>query len=224
MHVSTSRSSKNPAQDGLDSRSLAWADDLVPFVEAVRTARDQAVLSGAPALSNGACSTLTALAKAVDARTVVEIGTGTGASGLAFFAGMNPDGVLTSIDAQTQWQMEARRAFTHERIPTRRFRLIPGRPLDVLNNLRDSAYDIVFVNGDKLEYAEYLDQALRLLRPGGVVILNDVLWQNKVADPSNDEDEALILREALSAAIETENLSCAVLPVGEGLLLGVKDR
>ncbi|SYZ33529.1 O-methyltransferase [Propionibacterium australiense] len=222
--MSTSRISNNPGHDGLDSRSLSYADDVIPAVESVRTAREQAVLDGAPALSSGTCATLTMLARAIDAQAVVEIGTSTGASGLAFFAGMNEHGVLTSIDVQTQWQVEARRAFTAERIPTRRFRLIPGSPLDVLNNLRDGAYDIVFVNGDKLEYAEYLDQALRLLRPGGLVVLNEVLWQNKVADPSNDEDEALIIRETLAAAIENETLTSAMLPVGEGLFVGVKAR
>ncbi|WP_316669851.1 class I SAM-dependent methyltransferase [uncultured Propionibacterium sp.] len=222
--MATSRSSKNPVQDGLDSRSLSYADDVIPAVEAVRTAREQAVLSGAPALSNGACATLTVLAEAVDARAVVEIGTSTGASGLAFFAGMNEHGILTSIDAQTQWQVQARRAFADEGIPTRRFRLIPGSPLDVLNNLRDGAYDIVFINGDKLEYAEYLAQAQRLLRPGGLAVLNDVLWRNKVADPANEEDEALIIRETLAAAIEDETLTNAMLPVGEGLLVAVKAR
>ena len=222
--MSSSRSSKNSARDGLDSRSLSYADDLIPAVEAVRTAREQAVLSGAPALSNGACATLTMLARALDAQAVVEIGTSTGASGLAFFAGMNERGVLTSIDAQAQWQVKARQAFIAERIPTRRFRLIPGSPLDVLNNLRDGAYDIVFINGDKLEYAEYLDQALRLLRPGGLVILNEVLWRNKVADPSDEEDEALIIRETLTAAIENEGLTSALLPVGEGLFVAVTAR
>ena len=94
----------------------------------------------------------------------------------------------------------------------------------MLNNLRDGAYDIVFINGDKLEYAEYLDQALRLLRPGGLVILNEVLWRNKVADPSDEEDEALIIRETLTAAIENEGLMSALLPVGEGLFVAVTAR
>ena len=66
-------------------------------------------------------------------------------------------------------------------------------------------------------------QALRLLRHGGLVVLNDALWQNKVADPDNEDDEAVIIREALNAVLETEELTPALLPVGEGLLVAVKD-
>lgn len=221
--MTTPAHSNNSFYEGLNTRSLLYADDFVVTSEALRTANDQAVLMQAPRLSNGTTATLTMLAKAVNAQAIVEIGTGTGASGLAFFQGMEPHGILTSIDSQAQWQLEARKIFLAENIPTRRFRLIPGQPLDVLNNLRDGAYDIVFINANKLEYVEYLAQALRLLRSGGMVIMNDVLWQDKVADPDNEDDEALIIREALSAALESEELTNSVLPVGDGLLVGVRD-
>ena len=91
----------------------------------------------------------------------------------------------------------------------------------MLNNLRDSAYDLVFINGDKLEYVEYFAQAQRLLRPGGLIVINDALWHNKIADPSNEDDETVIIREALQSVTDTENLTTALLPVGDGLLVAV---
>lgn len=191
--------------------------------EAVREAREQAVVLQAPAISGGTAAVLTLLSRAIRANAVVEVGTGTGESGLAFFEGMGAEGVLTSIDSQAQWQLEARKAFLAQSIPTRRFRLIPGSPLDILNNLRDGAYDIVFINGDKLEYVEYVASALRLLRHGGMLIVNDVLWNNHVADPDDESDEAIIIREALEAVTGSESYTQALLPVGDGLLVAVKD-
>jgi len=100
--------------------------------------------------------------------------------------------------------------------------LIAGVPLDVLPKLRDGAYDIVFVNGDKLEYVEYVAQASRLLRSGGVLIINDVLLANKIADPHNEDDEALIIREALQAVELDDALTAVIVPLGDGLLAAVK--
>ncbi len=89
--------------------------------------------------------------------------------------------------------------------------------------LRDGAYDIVFINGDKLEYVEYVASALRLLRHGGLLIVNDVLWNNHVADPEDESDESIIIREALEAVTASESYTQALLPVGNGLLVAVKD-
>ena len=158
----------------------------------------------------------------LDARAVVEVGTGAGVTGLALFQGMNEKGVLTSIDPEVGWQLTAKQAFQANRIPSQRFRLIAGRPLEVLNNLRDGAYDIVLVNTDKLEYVEHVAQAERLLRPGGVLLLNDALWRNLVADAEDESDESVIIREALESINESEVFTSCLLPIGDGLLAAVK--
>jgi predicted O-methyltransferase YrrM len=206
----------------LDKRSIAFAEDYVTASDAVREARDTAIASGAPAPSNGVCSALTFLARVIKARAVVEIGTGTGTTGLALFDGMHPEGVLTSIDSEVDWQLAAKQAFRAHQIPSQRYRLIAGRPLEVLNNLRDAAYDIVVVGGDKLEYVEYVAQAQRLLRGGGVLVLLDALWQGLVADPSDDSDETVIIREALAAVTDSEAFTQFLLPMGDGMLLAAK--
>lgn len=206
----------------LDTRSVAYAEDFVPAPDQVRAARENAVAAGAPAPSNGVTTALSFLARALDARAVVEIGTGTGATGLALFGGMNPAGILTSIDSEVDWQLDAKQAFRDHQIASQRYRLIAGNPLDVLNNLRDAAYDIVLVNSGKLEYVEYVDQALRLLRSGGILLLNDALWQGLVADPDDDSDESVIIREALDAVNASDDLTPLLLPLGHGLLAAVK--
>ena len=128
---------------------------------------------------------LTFLAKVVQAKTVVEVGTGSGVSGLALFAGMQPDGVLTSVDIEPEHQQAAREAFLAVGIPTQRFRLIAGPALSVLPRLSDGAYDMVFVDADKAEYAEYVEEGLRLLRHGGVLAVDNALWHDRTADGSN---------------------------------------
>lgn len=206
----------------LDQRSIAFAEDYVLAPESVREARDTAIASGAPAPSNGTTAALTFLARVLDAKAVVEIGTGTGTTGLALFEGMNAAGVLTSIDSEVDWQLAAKQAFRAHGVASNRFRLIAGRPLEVLNNLRENAYDLVLISGDKLEYVEYCAQAERLLRPGGVLVLADALWQGLVADPADESDESVIIREALTAISESEAFTGALLPVGQGLLAAVK--
>ena len=122
------------------------------------------------------------LARVVQAKAVVEIGTGSGVSGLALFAGMQPDGILTSVDIETEHQQAAREAFLSVGIPTQRFRLIAGSALNVLPRLSDGAYDLVFVDADKVEYAEYVEQGVRLLRHGGVLAVDNALWHDRTAD------------------------------------------
>lgn len=190
--------------------------------DAARQARERAAQSDIPTLAPEAASTLTVLARALGAKAVVEVGTGAGVSGLALLAGMAPEGVLTSVDVEHEHQALARTAFTKLGVPGRRFRLIAGAALEVLPKLTDDAYDMVFIDGDKLEYGECVEEALRLLRPGGVLVLNDALWQDKVADDTNEEDETIVIREALYALQEREDLATTLLPVGGGLLVAAR--
>lgn len=188
----------------------------------LRKARDEAIVAGHTPISNGVASLLTVLAATTGAKTVVEVGTMMGASALALFEGMGKDGILTSIDSDADNQLSARRFLAAAGYPSSRFRLIAGTPLEVLPKLRDGAYDIVFINGDKLEYVEYVAGALRLLRHGGLLIVHDVLWHNTVAQEDADGDETIIIREALEAVVESESYTAALLPTGNGILVAVK--
>jgi predicted O-methyltransferase YrrM len=202
--------------------SWAYAEDFVPDSEAAMAAREAASQLGVTPLGRGAASVLTLLARAVQARAVVEIGTGSGVSGLALFAGMQPDGILTSVDIEAEHQQAARRAFTAVGIPSQRFRLINGAALRVLPKLSDGAYDLVFVDADKVEYDDYVAQGLRLLRHGGVLALDNALWHDRTADPGNTDEQTEAIRQALATVAANEDLITALLPVGDGLLVAVK--
>jgi predicted O-methyltransferase YrrM len=218
----TAAPAKTAVKSAPKPASWAYAEDFVAESEAAAEARAAAVPLGVTPLGRGAASTLTVLASLVRAKAVVEIGTGSGVSGLALFAGMQPDGILTSIDVEPEHQRVARKAFGSVGIPSQRFRLIAGAALNVLPRLSDGAYDLVFIDADKVEYPAYVEQGIRLLRSGGVLAVDNALRRDRVADPNDDDDEVLAIRDALGMVAEDENLRPALLPVGDGLLVAVK--
>jgi predicted O-methyltransferase YrrM len=170
----------------------------------------------------GGGATLRFVASLLRAKNVVEIGTGCGISGVWTIRGMRPDGVLTSVDLEAEHQRLAKRAFDEAGVASQRIRLIPGAALDVLPRLTDGHYDMVFCDGDKLEYPQYLEQALRLLRVGGVVAFDNSLWHDRVADSSVRDPETVAVRETLQRVADDDNLLPVLLPVGDGLLLAQK--
>ena len=86
-------------------------------------------------------------------------------------------------------------------------RLIPGAALEVLPRLTDGHYDLVFCDGDKHEYPQYLEQALRLLRSGGVVAFDNSLWHDRVADPAVRDADTVAIRETLEPCASTRTSS-----------------
>ncbi|MGB4917922.1 MAG: class I SAM-dependent methyltransferase [Propionicimonas sp.] len=211
-----------PKTSATSAASQAFAESFVEEPSAALAARDKAAELGVDCLSPAGAALLTLLAATLQARNAVEVGTGTGVAAVALLTGMVPDGVLTSIDVENELQLHARGILTAAGIPSRRARLIAGSALTVLPKLTDGAYDLVFVDGDPLEYVEYVAQASRLLRTGGLLVLHHALWQGKVADPHNEEDEPLIISEALDAVRDLEGFTAALVPVGDGLLIAVK--
>ncbi len=215
--------STNTAKHAPKPATWAYAESYVPEGEAGAAARKAATELRLPVPSRGAAQALTFLARVVSAKAVVEIGTGTGVGALALLAGMARDGILTSIDPEAEHQNIARRIVLGTGIRPQRLRTIAGAALSVLPKLTDGAYDLVLVNGDKLEYPELVEQALRLLRHGGVLVVHHALLGGAVADPGNDDDETLTVRDVLAAvADDMADLTPVLLPVGDGLLAIVK--
>ncbi len=162
------------------------------------------------------------LAAAVRARAAVEIGTGTGVSSLYLLRGMAPDGVLTTIDVEVEHQRAAKEAFVEEGLRTTRTRAIPGRALDVLPRLTDRGYDLVLVDADPERYPAYVEEAVRLLRPGGVLAMDDALWHGRVPDPARRDEVTTAVREAGRLVREDSRLVPAMLTAGDGLLVAVR--
>ena len=205
--------------------SWSYAEAWLPEDDFVTEARAKADELSCTAIGRGGATALTLVAALLDARSVVEVGTGAGVSGLALLRGMRPDGVLTSVDVEAENQRVARATFAAAGISPSRTRLITGRALEVLPRLTDGHYDIVFLDGAKSEYLAYLEQAVRLLRPGGAVIFDNALWHDKVADPAQRDPQTIVLRELVTAVRDDERFTPSLLPVGDGLLVAVlRDR
>jgi predicted O-methyltransferase YrrM len=188
----------------------------------MQVARSLAQEVGLTPVPPGAGAALRLLAAAGGARAVVEIGTGTGVSGLWLLGGMRPDGVLTTIDLEAEHQRMARRIFLEAGYPPSRTRIITGRALDVLPRLSDGVYDLVFVDGDREEHATCISPAHRLLRPGGVLALGGALAGGRIADPAARDRQTVALRELAKSLREAVEWVPALLPVGDGLLVAVK--
>lgn len=202
--------------------SWAYSEEFIPETEVIEKARVRGEELGCMPVLPGVGAVLRLLAAAVNAKAVVEVGTGAGVSGLWLLAGMPSDGILTTIDLEAEHQRAAKQAYAAAGIPSQRTRVIIGRAMDVLPRLTDAAYDMVVIDADKTEYPQYVEQALRLLRPGGVLALDNMLWHDKVADPATRDETTTILRDLGKALRDNDALLPALLPVGDGVLAAVK--
>ena len=199
-----------------------YAEEFIPEPELIERARVRGDELGAVPVGTGTGAALRMLAAANHARSVVEIGTGAGVSGLWLLSGMPADGVLTTIDISSEHQHAAKQAFAEAGYPPQRTRTIVGSALSVLARLTDGGYDLVLVDGEKTEYPAYVEQALRLLRPGGVLAIDNMLWHDQVADPAARDDVTRILRDLGKQLRDDDSLDTTLLPVGDGLLVAVK--
>ena len=202
--------------------SRQYAESFLSEDAVLEAARTRGHELGCVPVGPGGGAALRFLAAVTVARAVVEVGTGAGVSGLWLLRGMRSDGVLTTVDKDPEHQRAARQAFAEAGIPSGRARLITGNALEVLPRLADGGYDLVFVDAAKTEYADYLVEALRLLRPGGVVAFDNVLWHDKVANPAQRDPETVAMRDLGRAVREDDRLVPVLLHAGDGLLAAVK--
>lgn len=194
----------------------------MPESDVAIAARARAEELGCPAVTPGVATALRVLVASIGARSIVEIGTGAGVSGLALLEGMGDEGVLTTIDIEAEHQRAAKQAYVEAGVRHQRFRLITGRALEVLPRLTDGVYDLVLIDADKPDLPAYLEQSLRLLRPGGLLTVDNALWGGKVADPAQRDESTTAVRELGRLVRNHEGLLPALLPVGDGLLIAVK--
>ncbi|TCN55063.1 putative O-methyltransferase YrrM [Rhodococcus sp. SMB37] len=203
-------------------RILAHAENVVVEDDALVNARERALDLGAEPVSPSVGAALSLFARMLDARTVVEIGTGAGVSGLWLLHGVREDGVLTTIDSEPEHHRAAKIAFRDGGVVASRTRLINGRALDVLPRLADSGYDLVFVDATPADHPHFVREGVRLLRPGGVIVLHNALLDGRVADPAARDSTVLAVREAARAISQDDRLAPVVLPLGDGLLCAVR--
>ena len=177
---------------------------------------------GVDAVSPATGALLRLLVSTSGARAAVEVGTGAGVSGLYLLLG-NSDLVLTTIDVEAEAQREARDVFARAGIRASRTRLIKGRSADILPRLADRSYDLVLIDGDAEEAPGDAEEALRILRPGGLLVVARAMLDGRVADPARREPGTVAIRGLVRDVLESGPLA-ALVPVGAGLLLAQTAR
>ncbi|MFD1720227.1 O-methyltransferase [Amnibacterium endophyticum] len=195
----------------------AFADAFVPDDDEIAAATEQSLELGVEPVSPATGMALALAAAARPAGSFVEIGTGAGVSGLWLLRGA-PGAQLTTIDHDHDRHVAARARFQSAGHTGRTVRFITGRAADVLPRMNEDAYDLVLVDADSEPVAQYTETALRLVRPGGTVLVARVLQQGKVANPSRRDRRTTVYRDLLRGVREREDLLAGVSPVGDGLL------
>ncbi len=207
------------AQD--KAASWLYTEEAVFDTDTARTARENAAELGIEALAVSVCTFLRTLASLPSVRAIAEVGTGTGVSGLALLSASD-DSSLTSIDIEPVAQNAAREAFTAAGIRSARYRLINGRSADLLPRLAANSYDLVILDGDPLEAAGDAEEALRMLRSGGMLVLAHALNHDLVADPVRRDAVTVALRDLGHELLADERITASLLPISDGILFGVK--
>lgn len=185
--------------------------------DSIARARAHGVELGAAPISAAVGAQISVLAAAAGARSIVEIGTGAGVSGLWLLRGA-PQAVLTSIDNEPEHLAAARRSFSEAKIPATKARFITGRASDVLPRMNEASYDIVLVDADPENVIEYVEHGLSLVRTGGIVLVPRVLAGGKAADPVQRDAVTSAYRSLIQETQQSPAVLAAISTVGEGLL------
>ena len=165
------------------------------------------------------------LLELMGARRVLEIGTFTGYSALVMARALPEDGRIVACDVSEEWTAVARRYWKEAGVAHKiDLRLAPAaETLDaLLADGRGGTFDFVFIDADKSSYDAYYERSLELLRAGGLVAIDNVLWSGRVADPADDYEDTAALRTLNAKLKDDERVSLSMLPVGDGLTLAMK--
>ena len=155
------------------------------------------------------------------AKSVVEIGTNSGVGGLWVLQGLPNDGVLTTIDAEREHSKIARTVFEEADIPSTKYRIITGNLIDVVGKLADNSYELI-ITRDAMDLFEIVQESFRLLKSGGLLIIDQALSNGKVADSTQRDPESIARRDAIKVIKEDARWSSSVIPIGAGILVAHK--
>lgn len=164
------------------------------------------------------------LAQLTGARRAVEIGTFTGYSSLSVARALPADGKLVCCDISKEYTDVARRYWAKAGVADK-IELRLGPALETLNELARTGagtYDMAFIDADKTNYPKYYEAVLSLLRPGGAVLIDNVLWGGDVADPQARDEETTILRDLNRRIAGDERVDHCLLPIADGLTIARK--
>jgi len=211
------------SQPGRAEAIVSHAEQSISEDPITAAARERAEETGAAPVTPAVGALLSVLARIASAKSVVEVGTGAGVSGLWLLSGMREDGVLTTIDIEPEHQRLAKRTFSEASIGPSRTRLITGRAQEVLTRLADGSYDLVFIDGEPADQPQFVIEGIRLLRSGGVIVVHRAALGGRAGDVNANDREVTAVRDAARAIAEDERLTPVLVPLGDGLLAAVRD-
>ena len=157
----------------------------------------------------------------INAKSVIEIGTSSGVGGLWVLQGLASDGVLTTIDAEREHSKIARNIFEEADIAVTKYRIISGNLIDVVGKLADDSYELL-ITRDSMDLFEVVQESHRLLKRGGLLIVDQALSGGKVADTTQRDPESISRRDAIKVIKEDARWSSSVIPIGAGILVANK--
>jgi predicted O-methyltransferase YrrM len=200
-----------------------YAEGFIQEDEIKKSARARGEEIGAVDTTSGTGAYLKHLAHILSAQSVVEIGTGAGVGALWVLEGMLSSGTLTSIDDEMEHSNAAKIALQEADIAAARFRLITNPVMDVMTKLADRAYDMVIFRHNPEDLPFAITEAHRVLRSGGVFVIDNFFGGEKVSDPAQRDPKTVALREAgKTLKKEIDLWVSSLIPVGDGLLLATK--
>ncbi len=165
------------------------------------------------------------LVRLLGVRRALEIGTFTGYSSLAVAMALPDDGCLLCCDVSEQWTSVARRYWQRAGV-AHKIGLRLGPALQTLESMTSNgekgSFDFAFVDADKTGYREYYERCLELLRPGGLVMFDNMLWEGKVADPHAHDEDTRAIRELNANVSADHRVASSLLQIGDGVLLAMK--
>ena len=162
------------------------------------------------------CHFLHLIIKTSDIKNVLEIGTFTGLSALSIALALPDDGKLIALDKNEETSKVAIDFFKKANLDDKIQTMIKPA-LDSLDELKNSKFDMVFIDADKMNYKEYYERSLNLLDKGGLIIVDNVLWHGEVADEDNLDKYTVNIREFNSYVANDKRVEQIIVPLGDGM-------
>jgi len=162
------------------------------------------------------CHFLHLIIKTSNIKNVLEIGTFTGLSALSIALALPDDGKLTALDKDKETNKIAESFFKKANLDNK-IQTIVNSALDSLDELKNSKFDMVFIDADKMNYKEYYERSLKLLDKGGLIIIDNVLWHGEVADEDNLDKFTINIRDFNTYVANDKRVEQIIVPLGDGM-------
>jgi caffeoyl-CoA O-methyltransferase len=162
---------------------------------------------------------MTLLARVMGARRAIEVGTFTGYSALCLARGLPDDGQLLCCDVSDEWTSIGR-PFWEKAGVAHKIDLHVAPAIETLRGLRDDGgYDLAFIDADKPSYRDYAEELIRLVRPNGLILVDNVLWSGTVVDPAAKDEQVEAIRAFNNWATADDRVEDVMLAISDGLTL-----